>query len=123
MEDKHLSVLNSLTQLEDLTLAGASITDDGLGQLKLPRLRRLFLDACTKVTDAGLYHLAGMPELEELLLMGSGVRGEDLMGLAESGLKKLRRVFLNADQVRGGQPVIDALHGKLPDCEVIILRG
>ncbi len=123
LEDRHVPALNTLQHLEDLTLAWAAVSDAGLAQLKLPHLRRLFLDTCANVTDAGLYHLSGVPELEELLLMGSSVGGEDLMGLVHSGLVKLRRVFISANQFRGDRRAIELLREKLPQCEVIILQG
>jgi hypothetical protein len=123
MDDAQLAIVNSLPELTDLELAGAAITDEGLKQLRCPKLRRLSLDACIQITDAGLYNLSGVPELEELLLMGSSVHGEDLLGLAASGLFKLRRVFVTAEQFRGGNRSIEQLREKLPECEIIILRG
>lgn len=123
MDDSQIPILNTIPQLTDLTLAGASITNQGLKQLNCPNLKRLFLDTCTQITDEGLYNLAGAPALEELLLMGTSVHGLDLMGLVESQLFKLRRVFMTAEQYRGGQRSIDALHKKLPDCQVIITQG
>ena len=87
----------------------------------MPNLKKLTLDGCLDVTDAGLSNLKGLTSLESLNLTGSGVAGLDLTGLAE--LPSLREVTLSGDQFRGDDNSIHALKELLPNCVVSIERG
>jgi Leucine-rich repeat (LRR) protein len=62
-----------------VSLAGSAVTDADLGHLRGWKLLQfLDLSDCKNVTDAGLAYLARLPELTELNLAGSGVRGDGL---------------------------------------------
>lgn len=77
--------------VDELSLRGTSVTDEGLAALSLlPGLRRLDL-ADTGVTDAGLAHVADLRALERLDLSGTRVTGEGLARLkALVSLEELR---------------------------------
>jgi WD40 repeat protein len=56
----------------ELNLSRSKITDAGLVHLKgLPELQKLNIFFCPKITDAGLVHLKGMANLQELNLTGT----------------------------------------------------
>ena len=57
---------------------------------ELNSLKKLWLDSCPQVTDAGLKELAGLTSLESLHLAGAGVKGPGLKELKD--LKQLRWV-------------------------------
>jgi Leucine-rich repeat (LRR) protein len=71
--DKSLAVIGTLTNLRELTLIKANITNSGLAHLKnLKELRKLVLmDA--KVGDSGVSGLKELTNLEELDLTGTGI--------------------------------------------------
>lgn len=77
--------------VDELSLRGTSVTDEGLAALSLlPGLRGLDL-ADTRVTDAGLAHVADLRALERLDLSGTRVTGEGLARLkALVSLEELR---------------------------------
>lgn len=61
-----LEQLRSLENLEELYLAGTLVDDDAVAVLaQFPRLKKLRI-AQTKVSDAGLAHLGGASQLQEL---------------------------------------------------------
>lgn len=119
--DGTLAILNTLTELEELELAGAKLTDEGLRQLAMPKLRTLSLVGCAGVTDLGLKNLAGLSGLEELDLTEAGVAGRDLTGL--HSIKTLRTVIMSGGQFKGNDASLKALKALLPACEIRILRG
>jgi Leucine-rich repeat (LRR) protein len=89
-----------LTQLEWLSLAGASVTDAGLVQLKnMTSLSRVDLDY-TKISDGGLVHLKGLTGVSVLSLNGTPVTDAGLAHL--KGLTNLKELNL------AGTPITDA---------------
>ncbi|MGV3660116.1 MAG: protein kinase domain-containing protein [Prosthecobacter sp.] len=94
VDDKILLGLAGLTKLEDLSLPGAPITDEGLVALRgMKSLLYLDLSACKSITGSGLAHLAGAKELGRLVLGHSAVDDTALAHL--SGLTRLRDVGLH----------------------------
>ena len=90
---RRLSELTRLKHLRVLELTDLNADDAWLAALKpLTELRRLSLDGCYQVTDAGLAHLAGMTHLRELLLHGTRGDGQRTGRLANA--KGLTRVEL-----------------------------
>lgn len=80
-----------------LDLAGSTVGDGMLAQLKaLPNLRRLHLER-TAIGDSGLVHLTGLKALEYLNLVGTKVSDAGLYRL--HGLDRLERVYLWQSQV------------------------
>lgn len=121
VDDEQLAILSTLGELDELELTGARATDAGLSRLVLPKLKALSLADCTQITDAGLHNLSGLSSLETLNLAGSSVAGKDLLGLA--ALRTLRTVLISGAQFKGNDQTIDTLKERLPNCEVVILRG
>ena len=121
IQDESIDTLNSLTGLEWLEIDYATLTNAGLKRLQLPRLKQLSLDGCKGITDDGLANFESMPALEMLMLGGTGVAGVDLTPLAN--LPNLKEVRLMGNQFRGNDQSIQALKAKLPNCEVVIMRG
>lgn len=100
---KLVAEINRLHQLDLRHCDG--LTNESLADLKNAReLKRLNLTG-TKVTDAGLVHLAGLDQLEELNLIYSGARfAFDDKGTgkpAAIGFKKLRSLTLSSVDSRG----------------------
>jgi hypothetical protein len=82
--DALMPIIGTLTNLEDLDLAGSDVTDAGLPALAgLTRLRFLDLSE-TRITDAGLAVLAGLPALETLTLDGTKVTPQAVRQLTRS---------------------------------------
>ena len=79
--------------------AGEAMTDELLARLKtLPKLRELSIGGTTKITAAGLTHLAELTALEKLTLSSINNTGEGLGDAALQhivGLKSLRELHLN----------------------------
>jgi Leucine-rich repeat (LRR) protein len=71
LSDACLIPIQGLTRLEELSLAGNRITDDGIALIAgLHELESLDLTA-TDVTDAGLIHLHALKKLKSLSLGGT----------------------------------------------------
>lgn len=89
-------------EVEGLALA-PDVTDAGLAHVaRLPELRRLDLAGCTKLKAAGMTHLAGVATLESLDLWS--IPGIDTKALA--AVARLRRlVSLNLRRCRAVSPV------------------
>lgn len=121
VNDGSVTALNTLVGLERLDLDSARFTNEGIKELRLPNLKQLSLDGCIGITDAGLANFSGMPALESLMLGGTGVAGIDLTPL--SNLPNLKEVRLLGNQFRGNEDSIRSLKAKLPNCEVVIMRG
>ncbi len=99
--DEDLKYLAGLSELRELVLNNAQITDAGLSQLsRLKELRWLNLAGATKLTDAGLIHLSGLTNLQRLYLFTVPVTGRGLVHL--KGMVNLRELGL------GGTRVTDA---------------
>jgi Leucine-rich repeat (LRR) protein len=115
--DAQLEPLRGATAVEDLTLFGIKVTDDGLKHIAaMTGLRRLFLYRAP-ITDAGLAVLEGFPKLEKLDLSYTRVTDAGLAHLA--GATRLRDLNLQ------GAPVGDAglVHlGGLANLDTLNLR-
>jgi thiol-disulfide isomerase/thioredoxin len=98
--DKALDHLRGLNNLKILRFDDAQITDDGLKKLKqfglLTGLEFLVLTR-TQITDAGLLHLKGLAQLQELSLTGTGITDTGLSYLKEH--KKLQTLFLSHTKI------------------------
>lgn len=96
--DAGLKWLNDLPALKRLVLSGARrVSDAGMTHLAgLSELEQLWLDG-TSVTDAGLAHLKGLSNLKELWLRETVVGDAGLSHL--KGLKELRTLNLDATAV------------------------
>ena len=128
--------LSRLTQLNTLSLQGASLTDNSIP--KLAALEELqFLDLSdTQLGPAGIRALADIPSLETVWLSGfeftvqhydallslTNVKDLDLSGsnLDDAGLMKLlplRRIdVLSIESTNVSQSAIDRFDRKRPDC-------
>lgn len=114
-EDGDLAPLEQLTNVVNLNLRKAAITDAGLVHLKgLKTLQRLHLEK-TAVTDAGLENLKDLTNLVYLNLYETAVSDAGLQHL--KGLSKLRKLFVWKTQVTPAG--VDALRQSLPDLEVV----
>ena len=86
--DDMLKHVGGIRTLKSLHLTGCDIDDRKLSQLKaLTELEFLELGG-TQVSDAGLQHLTGMKTLDEVHLSNTNVSGSNLTAL--EGLKRLR---------------------------------
>jgi thiol-disulfide isomerase/thioredoxin/Leucine-rich repeat (LRR) protein len=91
-ERMHALSLLGADALEELAIKGQPVTDDDLAALAhLSGLRHLNLKS-TKITDAGLRHLADLKALEVLVLAGTDVTGATFGELA--GLTNLTHLEL-----------------------------
>lgn len=104
-----------ITDTTTVVLVGAD--DRMLGALgRLNRLRRLFLEGPSQVTDAGLSALVGRP-LEALDLSASPAITD--LGLSELRLiPTLRQLRLTSCE-RLTPEAIDRLRAQLPRCEIV----
>jgi hypothetical protein len=97
-----------------------TVTHDHLGRLKaFPGLRCVELPNKSKVTDAGLTHLAALDQLDELNLNGTKVSATGVVSFVK-GRTRLRRLEL------AGVPLRDddlAALKELTDLQVLSLRG
>jgi len=89
--DEGLLSLRTLPDLQVLALVSASITDDGLENLKGLNLSELWLQD-TRITDAGLAHLKEMESLTFLRLGQTAITDAGLVHL--KGLKRLASLGL-----------------------------
>ena len=91
--DKELADYGLLAEAEKLDLRGSRVTDAGLAHLaKATKLKQLWLDNCL-VTDAGLVHLKTLKNLESLRLNGTRVTDKGLANL--KGMAKLKSLTLS----------------------------
>ena len=109
LTDEHYAALARLKSLKHLDVSGSNFDDRGLAALAGKDLFGLWLTD-TKITDAGLRHLTGMPRLYNLWLRGTQVTDTGLEALHET--KSLEWVIVNETPVtaRG----INALKKALP---------
>eukprot|EP00803_Ostreobium_quekettii_P011034 evm.model.scf_1695.1 EVM.evm.TU.scf_1695.1 scf_1695:8479-10931(-) len=76
IKDAGVVRLASLTGLVELWLAGADVTDFGLGSLAMARsLTWLRLVCCPRITREGVGALAAMPRMQRLAVEGCGLFG------------------------------------------------
>ena len=115
-EDGDLAPLQQLTNVVNLNLRKAAITDAGLVHLKgLKTLQRLHLEK-TAVTDAGLENLTDLTNLVYLNLYETAVSDAGLQHL--KGLSKLRKLFVWKTEVTPAG--VEALRQSLPELEVVL---
>ena len=115
-EDGDLAPLEQLTNVVNLNLRKAAITDAGMAHLKgLKTLQRLHLEK-TAITDAGLEHLQDLTSLVYLNLYETAVSDAGLQHL--KGLSKLRKLFVWKTEVT--QAGVDGLRKSLPELEVVL---
>jgi len=73
-DDGDLACLSALTKLENLSLSGFRIGNDGLRHLaSLADLQHLHLGGSEELTDEGLRHLANMRRLDSLFIQSSRI--------------------------------------------------
>jgi hypothetical protein len=91
--DAGIEALAELTELQILDLSRSEVTSKGLHEVaKHRRLINLNLQGAAQVTDAALKELAGMPQLETLVLAGTPVTDQGIAELAH--LPQLRHLVL-----------------------------
>tara|TARA_Y100001960_G_C14772175_1_gene880750 strand:+ start:1137 stop:4268 length:3132 start_codon:yes stop_codon:yes gene_type:complete len=96
LPDKWHHALESLQNLEVLSLVGKDVTEEVMAHIaKLPSLQTLILNGTA--IDGNLYPIEGHPNLETLLLARSSVTDNDLLVLET--LPNLRKLNLSATEV------------------------
>ena len=108
LTDDGVAHLERMPQLEELNLSGwhSQITDSGLQVLEyLKKLRRFDMAWPQRVTDAGIAHLRGGVELEEVSLMGTHTGDGAIAALA--GKPRLRRFFAGTAVTDAGLALLD----------------
>ena len=99
--DQGVASLATLPYFEQLSLSGDGITDACAGDLaKMKSLKKLWFQHCP-VTDVLLQQIAGLPNLEQLLLHDTRVTGDGFYGLREAAL--LSKLWVDF----GGQQLAD----------------
>jgi hypothetical protein len=74
LTDRSMALIGRLTNLRELSLFQAGITNAGMAHLKgLKELRKLYLVEATKVFDSGVASLKGHAKLEELDLSETSI--------------------------------------------------
>ncbi|MBC8469988.1 MAG: hypothetical protein H8D56_11000 [Planctomycetes bacterium] len=110
--DSDLMSLSGLTNLEDLSLTGPGIGDDGFKHLaSLTNLKYLQIGGSANLTDDGLIHLANMRRLDSLFIGDSRITERGLAHLYP--LKTLHIIQINSAIPIGGQ-AIARLRTELP---------
>lgn len=114
--DRGLAVLARLPRLEGLSMQRNNFTDAGLASLAgHPRLKSVWIgglqDRPSRITDAGVTHLAKLPALEELDLQHTQVT---LAGLAPLEGMALKSLYLNGSQADD----LEAAQAKFPNCQI-----
>jgi hypothetical protein len=99
--DAGLQTLARLEGLEELILQGNNITDEGLTSLKgHSRLKSLWIggaqERASNITNAGVVHIAQIPNLEEVDLQCTRVTVQGLEPLRR--LAKLKSLYLTGSQ-------------------------
>ena len=103
LSDACLVHLRVLPRLEDLTLAGNLITDQGLAEIaQIKTLKRLDLEA-TEISDAGLVHLEGMKNLEVVRAGGNAANQRRDRAATDGPARPDRRARLGSDRRRSRQ--------------------
>lgn len=115
--------LADLKHIEILSLEGTKITDAALAYLTgLPKLRSLKLSLCKSITDRGMPEIAKISSLTELSLDDTPISDAGLEQL--HGMKQLR--WLSIQQAPGEDHApqitksgVDALQAALPETRII----
>lgn len=120
--DRGLAAFAKLPGLEGLTLQGNNITDAGLAALAgHPRLKSLWVggqhDRPSRITNAGVQHLAQIPTLETLDLQNTQVTVEGLKPLQD--LPALKQLYLSGSQADD----FEAVSEMFPKCQVEAKKG
>ena len=111
--DAELEPLKGSARLSIL-LVGGEVTDAGLEHLNgLPQLKELYLFS-TAVTDAGLIHLKGLNALRKLCISGTPITDSGLKHL--EGLTQLEG--LSFAETRVTEDGVRNLRRALPKCEL-----
>ena len=106
-----------------VTFRDSTISDLDLANLRdLKTLESLKLIGCGKVTDVGLAYLAGLTDLRELTLTGTGVKGDGLVllkGLTRLTVLELPNVPVTLKQLRpvSGSKGLERLKVTVPDSD------
>jgi Leucine-rich repeat (LRR) protein len=96
--EEDLDYIGGLVDLETLVICQTQVTNDGLASIRnMAKLKRLSLDGCQRVSDAGLEHLTELKLLEDLDLSHTRVRGPGLSWLR--GLKNLKKLNLAGNRI------------------------
>lgn len=114
--DRGLATIARLPRLDSLSMQRNNFTDAGLASLAgNPRIEKLWLggldDRVSRITNAGVLHLATLPALQELDLQYTQVT---LEGLAPLQCLPLKDLYLNgslADDQRAAQAMF-------PNCKI-----
>lgn len=119
-----LSFLSSMGELEHLDLSTCfGITDEGLEHIKSASrktsascLKTLYLDNLPKITDAGVSHLAGHTNLEELTLIHCVLLTDECLQYFKN-MSSL--TYLDLSYCEGlTAPAVEKLKRVLPDCDI-----
>ena len=120
--DVGLDHIKGMIALNNLDLVGTKVTDDGLSRLQsLTRLERLSIGSQTGqsvITDAGLAHLASVPNLRHLVVVGTKTTDAGLERL--KGLSKLQSLGLHRTQATDAG--VASLKKALPECQVEFVK-
>jgi hypothetical protein len=101
-----------------LALARSKLTDAGLSHVaSLKHLESLSLEDCAGVTSAGMQHLVGLSELRHLTLRGTGVRFDGLTQLAAN----TKLTTLNILTTQASAADVEKLRKSLPNCEIVAI--
>ncbi len=115
-EDGDLIYFEPFSELQDLSLDMAPITDKGLLNLKpLSQLSTLNIMR-TKITDNGLEHLTSLPQLRELILLQDNITDAGIVYLKK--MKNLK--VLNIQDTKITPQGIKELQKALPNTEIVI---
>lgn len=115
LSDEGLKRLIQNVSLVGLDVSGSEISDRGLSVLAETRSRLRLLDlSFTRVSDAGLEFVAGLPELRHLSLIDSRVTDSGLDSLAR--LERLREIYLAKTAVSAQGE--EKLRRKFPMCRI-----
>lgn len=99
ISDNALGYFRRLPNLKMLSLQGMRVSDKGLAQLGgMQQLKTLCLGlGDVQITDAGLEHLSGLSNLEDLDLQGAKITDAGLKHL--HGLKNLKELMVTSEAV------------------------
>lgn len=112
--DSQLSGVNKVGSVIWLNLAGTKITDAGLANLKGMPLQKLHLEK-TKIGDEGLKHLKGFKDLQYLNLYDTQVSDAGLEHL--KSLKGLKKLYVWKSKVT--EAGMKKLNESLPELKII----
>jgi hypothetical protein len=98
LEDADVPLLAQLSELKELDLLNAHITDEGLrGVGRLPTIDTLHILNCRDITDAGIVYLKALKNLDYLELWGENITDVGVAHL--KGMSWLRCLSLYRTQV------------------------